>query len=417
MKRILLTTAVLGITLTGIAQEKYVTSANVALKAQNLDEAKENIDKAMASPEMQEKPKALLAKGEIYMSLMASEKYRNAFPYRDAAQALIKLAEVKPDYEKDDVDQMLIIAGALYYNDGVGKYTSKSYADAVPLFKNVVKIHELNGGKRFEKFPRVKSIDSAAARASMYIALCIYSSKNYSEAIPLLVAAKDNPMTKSSYLYGILIDAYRQANDKDKELATIQEARVAFPADQNFRNDELNYYIISGKQDELLKKLEAESAKDPGNAEFLFSIGIVYTGMANPKTGAKPANRQELLNKAEDAYQKALKLAPDNADMNYNYGAMFNNEAKELNDQMNALGTSAKEMKQYDELKVKRDALFNKALPYVEKAYNLLDPKAATLTGSEKNSYSGSLLMLSQIYSIQNKMDKYKEVKDKMKAK
>jgi len=422
MKRILLTAAVLGITLTGIAQEKYVTSANVALQAGNIDEAKENIDKAMSGAGMQEKPKALFVKGGVYMAMMMSEKYKSTSPYREGAQALMKLAEIKPEYEKETVDQMLIVAGALYYNDAVNKYNSRSdannYIDAAPLFKNVIKIHDLNGGKRFEKFPRVKSIDSVAATSAMYIALCSYNSKNYAEAIPLLIAAKDNPITRSAYLYENLIEAYRQVKDKDKELAAIQEARAAYPADQGLRNAELNYFILSGKQDELLKKLEIESAKDPGNSELLFSIAIVYTGMANPKTGDRPSNAADLLKKADDAYQAALKLAPENADLNYNYGAMYNNQAKEINDQMNAItGTSTKETQKYDELKAKRDALFNKALPYVEKAYTLLDAKAASLKGSEKNSYSGSLLILSQIYSIQNKMDKYNEVKKKMNTK
>ena len=210
----------------------------------------------------------------------------------------------------------------------------------------------------------------------------------------------------------------RKTKDMDKELATIQEARAAFPADQNFRNDELNYYMLSGKQDELVKKLEVESAKDPNNAELLFSLAIVYNGLANPKTGERPANRADLMSKAGDAYQKALKLTPENPELNYNYGAMFNNEAKDINDQMNAItGISDKDTKKYNELKAKRDAIFEMALPYVEKAYTLLDARASSLKGSEKNAYTGSMMVLSQIYSIQNKMDKYNEVKKKMNAK
>ncbi|MEN0083040.1 MAG: hypothetical protein AAGC51_16355, partial [Flavobacterium lindanitolerans] len=43
-------------------------------------------------------------------------------------------------------------------------------------------------------------------------------------------------------------------------------------------------------------------------------------------------------------------------------------------DEMNKLGTSAKDNKRYDELKVKREAIFKSTLPYLEKA-NKLDPK------------------------------------------
>ena len=107
MKKTLLIIATLGLSFSGIAQDKYVTSANVALNAKNLDEAKEDIDKAMASPETKEKPKALFAKAQIYLSMQAADKYKATNPYREAAQALFKLAEVKADYEKQTVDGML----------------------------------------------------------------------------------------------------------------------------------------------------------------------------------------------------------------------------------------------------------------------------------------------------------------------
>ena len=421
MKKVVLIIATLSISCAAFAQEKYVTSANVALKAGNLDEAKEQIDKAMASPDMQEKPKALLSKGEIYFSLMGSEKYRASSPYREATEALMKLAELKPDYEKADVDQMLILSAALYYNDGLTKYQNKSdsgrYIAAAELLKYVVKIRDLNGGKRFEKFEKLGRVDSAVAKAKMYLAFCSYFTGKYAEAIPMLIAAKDNPVTKSTYVYEDLIDAYEKLKDTDKELATIQEARAAYPDDHGLRNDELNYYVITGKQDDLVKKLEVEAAKDPNNAEMQFNIGIVYTGLANPKTGKKPDNRAELLAKAEGAYQNALKIAPDNADYNYNLGGFYNNKAKEINDQMNAItGTSASEQKKYDDLKVKRDELFEKALPYVEKAYNSYDAKAGTLKAAEKNAYSSCIQVLMQIYSIQNKMDKVDVLKMKLNA-
>ena len=421
MKKLVLIIATLSISCAAFAQEKYVTSANVALKGGHMDEAKEQIDKAMSSPEMQEKPKALLAKGEIYLALMTVEKYRAANPYHEGAQALIKLAELKPDYEKEETDMFLLMSAGLYYNEAVTKYSNKSdsgrYNASAELFKNVLKIRDLNGGKRFEKFAGIQRLDSAVAKTKMYLAFCSYFTGKYAEAIPMLIAAKDNPITKSTYIYEDLIDAYEKQKDMDKELATIQEARTAYPDDHGLRNDELNYYMITGKQDELVKKLEVEASKDPNNAEMQFNIGIVYNCLANPKTGKKPDNRAELLAKAEGAYQNAMKIAPDNADYNYNLGGFYNNKAKEINDQMNAItGTSAPEQKKYDDLKVKRDELFEKALPYVEKAYNSYDAKAGTLKAAEKNAYSSCIQVMMQIYSIQNKMDKVDVLKKKLNA-
>ncbi len=421
LKKIVFIVAIFGVARPAVAQEKYLTSAIVEMKKGNLDEAKEDIDKAMASQEMQEKPKALLAKAQIYLSMQQTEKYKKSTMYQDASAALIKITEVKPDYETDQVNQFLLIAGALYFNDGVTKYSNKSdsgrYMAAAESFKNVLKIRELGGGKRFANFEMIKAVDSAViSKAKMFLAYCYYFTGKYAEATPLLIEAKDNPVTKSTFEYEYLIDIYEKQKNMDLELATIQEGRAAFPNDIGLRNDELNYYMITGKQDELVKKLEIESAKDPNNAEMLFNIGIVCNGMANPKTGKKPDNRAELMAKAEDAYLKAVKIAPENPDYNYNLGGFYNNRAKEINDQMNALGTSAAEQKKYDDLKVKRDELFDKALPYMDKAYNFYDAKAATLKPAEKSAYSGSIQVLMQIYSIQNKMDKVDVLKKKINA-
>ena len=51
MKKAILIIAAVGMSLPGIAQDKYVVSALTALKANNLEEAKTDIDKAMESPE------------------------------------------------------------------------------------------------------------------------------------------------------------------------------------------------------------------------------------------------------------------------------------------------------------------------------------------------------------------------------
>jgi len=139
--------------------------------------------------------------------------------------------------------------------------------------------------------------------------------------------------------------------------------------------------------------------------------------MANPKAGKAPDNRAELIAKAEAAFQKAVTLSPENAEYNYYFGVLYYNEAKLVNDQMNDItGSSAADLKKYDALKVKRDAFFDKALPYIDKAYNSLDAHVSTLKDSEKKVYKGSMQALTQIYAIQSKMDKVEALKKKMDA-
>jgi predicted Zn-dependent protease len=414
MKKIILIIATVGISLPGIAQDKYVISALTSLKGNNLEEAKADIDKAMTSPETKEKPKALFAKAQIYFSMQQSDKYKASSPYREGTQALYKLAEVKPDYEKATVDQLLLISAYLYYNDGAKAYNDKKLADASDYMKNVIKIHDMNEGKRFEKTQFAKTFDTVSAEANQTLANSAYYLGKYDDAIPLLTAVKNNPITKTPSIYECLIDAYNRQKNSAQALATIQEARSAFPNDVTIRNYELNYYITSGKQDELVKKLEDAAAKEPDNDVLQFNIATTYLGMANPKEGKKPANTGELTAKSEEAFRHALKIAPDNAGYNYNFGALYYNQATDVNDQMNAItGTSDADQKKYDNLKTQRDAFFGKSLPYFEKAYSVLSANESSLKDEDKRTYKSTLLALKEVYARQNKMDKSADMKKK----
>jgi len=416
MKKTILIIATLGISFSGMAQDKYVTSAREDIGKQDFDNAKEDIDKAMASPETKEKPKALLTKAQIYMQLQAVDKYKSSNPYKEATQTLFKLAEVKPDYERATVDQLFLISTSYHYNDGVKTYNDKKYADASELMKTVINIHDLDDGKRFAKIVNPK-LDTLLASAYQVMANCAYFTGQYEEAIPILVKVKSNPITRTPSVYECLIDSYHRLKNSTDELATIEEGRKAFPDDVTIRNYELNYYIISGKQDEVVKKLEEAAIKEPKNADIQFNIATTYLQMANPKDAPAPANAAELSQKAEDAFKRTIVLAPDNPDYNYNFGALYFNQATTFNNQMNAItGTSDADQKKYDNLKVQRDALFAKATPYFEKAYDVLSKNEKDLRGDEKQIYKSTLLALKEVYARQNKLDKSAEMKKKYEA-
>jgi len=413
MKKVFLMLAAVGLSVSGIAQDRLVTSAAVAMQGKNIDEAKDDIDKAMGNPETKEKPKALLLKAQIYMAMVNEPKYKDSHPYREATTALFRLVEVKPEYEKSTVDQLLGIAAFLYYNDGARAYNDKKLDDATEFMKTALKIRDM---KRFDKFTdeQKRKIDTVSADAQQTLANSAYYRGKYDEAIPQLTTVKNNPITRSPSVYECLIDALDRQNKKDEELTVIQEGRKAFPDDLTIRNYELNFYIKSGKDDEVIRKLEEAAAKEPNNAEIQFNLATTYEGMANGKDGKKPANTAELTTKAEDAFQKALKMDPDNAVFNYNFGALYFNQATEVNNQMNSItGSSDADQKKYDNLKAQRDAIFAKATPYFEKANTSFAAREKDLRAEDKNTYKTSLKALMDIYSRLSKMDKYGETKKK----
>src|SRR5205814_1538236 len=110
----------------------------------------------------------------------------------------------------------------------------------------------------------------------------------------------------------------------------------------------------------LVKKLEEAAAKEPENAEIQFNLATTYLEAMRQKE-KKPANMTEHAAKTEAAFQRALKLAPDNAGYNYSFGTFYYFQTAEVIEKMNSLGTSAGEQKKYDELKASLDGLFTKS--------------------------------------------------------
>jgi len=422
MKKILLFVALSSLTLPALAQEKNVTSAKEALTIDfDTLKAKEYIDKAVQDPSTKGEAKTWWVRAGIYLAMQSSGKYKSSGPYKEATTSLIKVIEIKPDYQKEEVNMNLLSCAYLYFNEGIEDYNARKFDDAIEQMKQVVNIHDLQGGKRFSN----KSFDTIAAKAKYVMANSAYYGNHYDEAITYINDIKTSPYIQEPVLYMNLSEIYDKQKKNAESIAALEEGRKAFPDDKSLRIAEINYYIKSGQQDVLIKKLEDAVAKEPNNAELQAILGNGYEQLAFPKDAAghdqpKPANYSEYVTKAENAYQKAIDATPDNAAnnmkavYNYNLGALYFNEGTVYNSQMRDLTTA--EQKKYDDLKAKRDALFTKSLPYLEGTYNALDVKAGTLSSDDKTSYISSMMALQNIYAIQNKLDKAGEMKKKIAA-
>ncbi|MEO8239950.1 MAG: tetratricopeptide repeat protein [Flavobacterium sp.] len=141
----------------------------------------------------------------------------------------------------------------------------------------------------------------------------------------------------------------------------IADARKTNPEDTSLILSEANLYLET-KDFETYKKLVGEALqKDPNNADLIFNLGVISANAKNPAD-------------AEKYYLKAIEINPNYANAYLNLAALKLEAEKPIIDEMNKLGTSAKDMKRYDVLKAQRENVFKAVIPYLKKA-NELDPK------------------------------------------
>ncbi len=419
MKKLIVLAAALSIGVSGWAQKKNVSTAQAALTREDYTKAKSAIDEAVEDPTTKDDPKTWFTRGEIYTVLQGQQAFQSSNPLLEASKSYLKVVELDPGYKKSEMDARLLTASQVFYNQGLENYQAQKYKDAYEAFSLPITVSKLDGGKRFSS---VKAFDTIVAYAYLQRAFSSYFGEDYGRAIPDLQIAKESPVTRDASVFLVLIDIYQKQDKEAEASALITEGRKVYPDNTELRNAELNLYLKSGNQDALLKKLEEAVAKDPNNPELLFNLGNGYNNLAFPKdaTGKdlpKPANYAELIGKAEDAYTKAIAADKENkSEYSYNLGALYFNQASGIINEMNGLGTSAADQKKYDDLAVRRDAMFGKALPHLEKVYTSLDAKLSKLNQDDKVTYQSVIFALREVYAKQNKMDKVTEMKNKLDA-
>lgn len=170
----------------------------------------------------------------------------------------------------------------------------------------------------------------------------------------------------------------------------ISDARKANPEDTSLGLAEANLYLET-KDFDTYKKLVAEILeKNPNDAGLVFNLGVLS---ANAKNAVD----------AEKYYNRVLEIDPKYINAYINMAALKLESEKEIIDEMNKLGTSsAKDIKRYDVLKVKREELFKSTIPYLKKAYEL-EPTNIDVAKTLLNVYSAL------------EMPEYKDLKVKVK--
>lgn len=169
----------------------------------------------------------------------------------------------------------------------------------------------------------------------------------------------------------------------------VSEARKLNPEDSSLVLTEANLYLET-KDFETYKKLVGEVLeKSPNDADLVFNLGVI-SGNANNKA------------EAEKYYLRAIEIKPDYINAYINLAALKLEAERPIIDEMNKLGTSTKDMKRYDELKLKRENVFKSVIPFLKKGYEL-DPKNEDVAKTLLNVYS-ALEMTTEYKALKAKM-------------
>ncbi|MFL2612212.1 MAG: tetratricopeptide repeat protein [Flavobacteriaceae bacterium] len=189
---------------------------------------------------------------------------------------------------------------------------------------------------------------------------------------------------------------YVQQGKNDVAIEAITEARNIQPDDTGLILNEADLYIrMSNNSDneedrvnyraKFKDLMELAITKDPENGILYYNLGVIST-------------EQGESNAAVDYYEKAINFKPDYVDAYLNLVSVILDGEQAIVDEMNSLGTSKKDNIRYDELKIERENLYKRCVPYLEK---LIEVSPTNLD---------ALKTLKNIYSVLGDNEGFKEV-------
>ena len=360
--------------------EKFTVEQNSKLTITqaktDIQDAKTSIDKASVNEKTASLPLTFALKGAIYSSLTVMDTVPATsqvnFKIADDALAKAKSLDSAKNENKDMIHNAYLNLAQYKFNEGRAEYTNKKYDLAYQSFgyyQNVVQdttstwVTGLAAANQGDKDPKYYK----------------YAIDNYSKLI------KTN-YSKNPGIYMDMSSIYLSMKDTTDAFKITDEGVAKYPADNDLREREIEIGLKTGKQDELVSKIQDAINANPNKKELYYYDGLTYSQISdayaakakatknNPTEKAKLRQlRADNNTKAADALKKAVAIDPNYYDATLTLGYVLLNPGLDEYNAANQLPTN--QQKEFDLAIAKAKADLEIAKPYLQKAVDL-NPKS-----------------------------------------
>jgi tetratricopeptide (TPR) repeat protein len=383
IKKGLLTLVLLVITTLTFAQSHNVVNASIALRNEEFADAKKYIDEAYKTESTANDAKMWNYRSQIYLKIALKEAKLDADAVFKATEAHLKCLQtdkkgriiVRKWTAKEDVLAGTIQCGYKLFNNAIEEYNAGNYKSSLKHYDAIFKIIPIDTE---DQLKRGNITRETILYNSFFSSKKMKNNVKSKELLQKLIDINFNDPAIFVQMSNIFIEEGKT----DKALEYLALGRESFEEDQGLINTEINLYIQLGRTSELIGKLGEAIALDEENELLYFNRGTIY-------------DQEGDIDNAKKDYLTALELNPSAFGANYNLGALYFNQGVETKNKANATSNNSL----YKKLNKDAEAVFAKALPYLETAHNL--------NSEDKN----TLLSLKQLYYLDGAYAKSEEMK------
>ncbi len=277
------------ITVSSWAQKSQIESAALYFNNLEIEDAKKSIDAAFEHPDTKDNVKMLYFRAAIYDTIFTSEKFKSldidaAEKWALAARRCIELD--KKELYKEVMEYNIVNAAfacntAAYEANKRGDYTkTQSYyqlvIDLLPYDKN----GDMKTNNLTEK--------------SIVFNQFYFSNKEKNKVDQKKYLKRLVELDYQDHLiYAYLTNIYLEEGDTATAITYLDKGRSLFPEKKDLIGIEINLYITQGKIDLLLQKVEVANEQKPDDAELIYTRGNLYDNAAGGFNKEIKAIREE----------------------------------------------------------------------------------------------------------------------------
>ena len=386
-RKVLLTLLITAISIVGFAQKHNVVNASIALRQEKLDEAKKYIDEAYATESTANDPKMWNYRAPIYLEISQKKPELDKDAILKSTEAYLRCLQtdhkgrvvVRKWTEKEVLLSGLIQCAYKLFNQAIEEYNAGKYKRAIKLYDT---IFEIIPHDQENQLKRGNITKETILYNSFFASNKMKDNNKSKQILQQLIAINFNE--PAIYIY--MSNIYLEEGNTDKAIEYLALGREIFEEDQSLINTEINLYIKLNRTAELIEKLGEAIEFDSENHLLYFNRGTIYDQEGN-------------ITKAEQDYKSALEINPSSFGANYNLGALYFNYGVKLKDEAGNTSSDTK----YKALTKQANDNFEKALPYMQDAFNL--------NKEDKN----TIISLKQLYALKGAYDKSNAMKKLLK--
>lgn len=318
-----------------------------------LQRAKTSIDLAAAHDETKNDAKTWHYYGVIYLKIATYPEFNDVDPeaLEKCADAFKKLGELDQTYFKQNEFEIMSYINSIttnYFNQGGAAYEAGDYVKAINCYRKAYETMAIAGQKDNEALVVAAQIAVMANEYDMAIELCN-------------ILLNDSYESPQVYQYMAIAQGAKENNDA--MIQYLQTGREKFPEDENLINEQINAFLKLKREAEIIDQIKNMANKNTDNSVYCFILGTIY------------GNSESTLHSIDSAmvyYNRAIEINPNDENAYINIGSMFIDKSAALYNAANELGFDAESQKKYDLMVAEAKSYDEQALPYVEKAYELV---------------------------------------------